>query len=210
MSESESAEGGQIGCLEALLSSKPIISEPVTVEHGDSKVTIKFRELSNDQKNANRMHAIQFVEDRRRTQEDDGKGEWRDADSDLDVLKAEETDLRMLHAAMMDPKTGGPACSLEWLRKRMGTGLQTKLGDRYAKFEAAIDPAQVTEEMIEGVIQDVRDNYPFDYLLMQYDSILLVRSLQFLVAQQSTLEIAKSSGTGTPAKRRSKKPKSSS
>ncbi len=198
---------GPPGGLEALLSSKPIISEVVTVAHGDDSVTVKFRELSNDLKQKIMAHAIQHVEDMRRTQEEDGKGEWRDADSDRDVLIGEERDLRMLQAAMLDPKTNGPACSLGWLRKRMGTQLQTKLGDRYNAFEKLIDPEQVDEDMIELVIDDVKKNTPLDLLLMQYGSILLCRSLQFSVLHLSKSATGKSSGLGNGATRRSKKRK---
>jgi hypothetical protein len=186
---------GKPGCLESLLSSRPIHSEPVTVTHGGESVQIIFRELSNDQKNKIKTHAIQHIEDIRRKQEEDGKGVWRDADSDLDVLKGEEQELRMLQAAMLDPKTKGPACSLGWLRRRMGTQLQTAIGEHYAMFEELIDPEQVTEEMIEQVIDDVKKNIPLDLLLMQYGSILLARSLQYSVALQSSSQTDKSSGS---------------
>lgn len=195
------------GGLEALLSSKAILSEPVTIEHGDDKITVRFRELSNDLKQKIMGHAIQHIEDMRRTQEEDGKGEWRDAESDRDVLISEERDLRMLQASMLDVETGGPACSLPWLRKRMGTQLQTKLGDRYTTFERLIDPEQVDEEMITLVIDDVKKNIPLDLLLMQYGSILLARSLQFMVAQQSTSQTDKSNGSSSGVTRQSRKRK---
>ena len=195
---------GPIGGLQALLSSKAIISEAITVEHGGESKTVKFRELSNDQKQACLAFAIQYVEDRRRTQEEDGKGEWRDAESDRDVLVSEERDMRMLQASMLDPATNGPACSLTWLRKRMGTQLQTMLGERYHQFEALIDPQKVDEDMIKMVIDDVKKNTPIDLLLMQYGLILLVRSLQFSVLHQSTYEIGKSSGIGTGGAKPSK------
>jgi hypothetical protein len=185
---------GPPGSLEELLSSKPIRSQVVKVEHGGESVEVIFRELSNDLKQRIMTHAIQHVEDMRRVQEDGGQGEWRDAGADRDVLIGEERDLRMLQAAMVDPKTNGPACSLQWLRKRMGTQLQTMLGDRYNAFEASIDPEQVTEDVIEQVIDDVKKNFPLDYLLMQYGSITLCRCVQFLVAQQSSLATDKSTG----------------
>ncbi|MEE9367150.1 MAG: hypothetical protein V3W44_10710 [Dehalococcoidales bacterium] len=198
---------GPPGGLEALLSSKRIESEIVTVEHGGESKTIKFRELSNDQKQACMAFAIQHVEDRRRTQEEDGKGEWRDAESNRDVLIGEEQHLRMLQAAMLDPETNGPACSLGWLRKRLGTRLFTKLGDRYEVFEQSIDPDYVTEDMVKMVIDDVKKNTPLDLLLMQYGSILLARSLQFSVLHLSNSETGKSSGLSTSAKPRSKQRK---
>jgi len=198
---------GPPGGLEALLASKAIVSEVVTVEHGGESVTTKLRELSNDLKQKIMAHSIQHVEDMRRTQEEDGKGEWRDSESDRDVLIGEERDLRMLQAAMLDPKTNGPACSLAWLRRRMGTQLQVKLSDRYNTFEALIDPEQIDEDMIKLVIDDVKKNIPLDLLLMQYGSILLCRCVQYLVALQSNLATVKSSGSSSGGTRRSKKPK---
>jgi hypothetical protein len=186
---------GPPGGLQSLLSSKAIISETVTVEHGGESKTVKFRELSNDQKQACMAFAIQHVEDRRRTQEEDGKGEWRDAESNRDVLVGEEQNLRMLQASMLDPETNGPACSLGWLRARMGTQLAVKLSDRYNAFEALIDPEQITEDLIEQVIGDVEQNFPLDYLLMQYGSILLCRCVQYLVAQQSNSKTDNSDGS---------------
>jgi len=199
---------GPPGGLEALLSSRAIVSDPVTVEHGDESKTVKFRELSNDQKNAVRAFAVQFIEDRRRTQEEDGKGEWRDAESDRDVLVAEEMELRMLQASMLDPKTNGPACSLAWLRKRMGTQLQQKLGERYDAFEKLIDPEQIDEDIIKMVIEDVKKNTPLDLLCMQYGSILLARSLQYLGALHFSSVTDKSNGLESPETQPLKKPKS--
>jgi hypothetical protein len=196
------AYDGPPGGLEALLSSRAIVSEPVTVEHDGEKKSVRFRELSNDQKQQIMTFAIQHIEDRRRTQEEDGRGAWRDAESDRDVLIGEERDLRMLQAAMLDPQTNGPACSLQWLRKRMGTGLQKQLGDRYAAFEELIDPEKVNEDLIKLVIDDVKKNTPLDLLLMQYDRISLVRSLQFLVSQQSSSQTAKSNGSASGGTRR--------
>ena len=198
---------GPPGGLEALLSSRAIISEVVKVEHGGESKTIKFRELSNDQKQAIMTFAIQHVEDKRRQQEEDGKGEWRDASSDRDVLIGEERDLRILQAAMLDPKTDGPACSLTWLRRRMGTQLQTKLGDRYTLFEKSIDPEKIDEDTIKMVIDDVKKNTPLALLLMQYGSVLLARSLQYLVALQENLAIVKSSGSRSGGMPRTKKRK---
>lgn len=188
-------EGAGPGCLDELLSSKPIHSPPITVEHGEESKSVIFRELSNDMKQRIMTHAIQHVEDLRRTQEEDGKGAWRDAEQDRDVLIGEERDLRMLQAAMLDPKTGGPAVSLGWLRKRMGTGMQTKLGNCYAAFEQMIDPDGVDEETINAVLDDVKKNVPLDLLMMQYDAILLARSLQYSVNLLKTYETDKSSGT---------------
>ncbi len=198
---------GPPGGLEALLSGRSIISDVVTVEHGGDKITVKFRELSNDLKQKIMAHAIQHVEDMRRTQEEGGKGEWRDSDSDRDVLIGEERDLRMLQAAMLDPKTNGPACDLAWLRRRMGTQLQTMLGDRYQVFEALIDPEIVDEGMIKIVIDDVKKNTPIDLLLMQYASVLLARSLQFSVLHQSNSRTARSSGSLSGKRKRTSKPK---
>ena len=198
---------GPPGGLEALLSSKAIISEPVTCEHGGESVNVVFRELSNDQKQSIMGFALQFIEDKRRTQEEDGKGEWRDAESDRDVLIGEEREMRMLQAAMLDPKTKGPACSLGWLRKRLGTQLMTKIGQRYETFERSIDPEKIDEATIKQVIEDVKKNTPLDLLLMQYGSILLARCVQYLVALQSNSVTDKSSGSASGATRRSKKPK---
>lgn len=198
---------GPPGGLQALLSSKAIISEPVTCEHGGESVNIIFRELSNDQKQAIMGFALQRVEDRRRQQEEDGKGEWRDCASDRDVLIGEERELMMLQAAMLDPKTKGPACSLAWLRKRLGTQLMKKIGDRYETFEQSIDPEHIDEETIKMVIDDVKKNTPLDLLLMQYGSILLCRCVQYLVALQSNLVIVKSTGSASGGTRRLKKPK---
>lgn len=196
---------GPPGGLEALLSSKAIVSEPVTCEHGGESVNVIFRELSNDQKQAIWNFALQHVENRRRTQEEDGKGPWRDCASDRDVLIGEERELMMLQAAMLDPKTKGPACSLAWLRKRLGTQLMKKIGDRYEIFEHLIDPEQVDEELINIVINDVKKNTPLDLLLMQYGSILLARCVQYLVALQSNLATVKSGGSSTGGTRRTKK-----
>lgn len=198
---------GPQGGLEALLSSKAIISEIITVKHGKETKTVKFRELSNDLKQKIMSHAIQHVEDMRRVQEEGGKGEWRDAGADRDVLIGEERDLRMLQAAMLDPETNGPACSLAWLRQRMGTQLQTKLGDRYQAFERLIDPEHVDEDMVKMVIDDVKKNTPIDLLLMQYGSILLARSLQFSVLHLSNSKTDKSSGSSISGKPRTRKPK---
>ena len=198
---------GPPGGLEALLSSRAIVSEPVTCEHGGESVNVIFRELSNDQKQSCMAFALQYVEDKRRTQEEDGKGEWRDAESDRDVLIGEERELRMLNAAMLDPKTKGPACSLGWLRKRLGTQLMVKIGQRYEAFERSIDPEKIDEDTIKMVIDDVKKNTPLDLLLMQYGSILLARCVQYLVALQSNSPTGKSSGSGSGATRRSRKPK---
>jgi hypothetical protein len=185
---------GPPGDLETLLSSKPILSDPFEVSHGGETVKARFRELSNSQKQSIQAFAIQWFEDKRREQEKDGAGEWRDAESDRYVMIGEERHLRMLQAAMIQPDSFAPACSLGWLRKRMGTQLETMLGNRYAAFEASIDPVNVGEEEIEAVLQDVRDNYPFDYLLTQYDVVLLVRSLQYSVSLHSKSATDKSSG----------------
>jgi hypothetical protein len=199
---------GPPGGLEALLSSRAIVSEPVTVEHGGESKTVRFRELSNSQKQSIRMFAMQYIEDKRRTQEEDGKGAWRDAESDRDVLIGEEMELRMLEAATLDPKTNGPACSLMWLRKRMGTGLQKKLGDRYAAFEETIDPDKVDEALIKLVFDDVKKNTPIDLLLMQYDRILLCRCLQYLAVHLSSFPTGKSGGSQSGLGKRKRKPKS--
>ncbi len=201
------AEGVPPGGLEALLSSKAIVSEVVIAEHGGETKTVKFRELSNDQKQAIMTFAIQYMEDRRREQEEDGKGEWRDAESDRDVLVGEEMELRMLQAAMLDPTTNGPACSLTWLRRRMGTQLQTKLGQRYAAFELLIDPEKVDEDIIKAVLDSVKKNIPIESLCMECDSVLLARCLQYSVALLSNLATVKSSGGSTRATKRTRKPK---
>jgi len=185
---------GPPGGLEALLSAKAIISEPVRIEREGETVEVVFRELSNDMKQKCKMHALQYIEDKRRAQEEDGKGIWRDVDSDLDVLKGEETDLRMLQAAMLDPKTKGPACSLGWLRKRMGTQLQTALGEKYAAFEQLINPSEVTTELIELVIDDVKKKMQPDFLLMQYESTTLISCIMYLVDQLSSYQTDKSTG----------------
>ena len=202
-------EGVPQGGLEALLSSKAIISEPVTCEHGGESKTVIFRELSNDQKQSIMTFALQHVEDKRREQEEDGKGAWRDAEADRDVLIGEERELMMLQAAMLDPKTRGPACSLEWLRKRMGTQLAKRLGDRYNIFEQSIDPDKISDEAIAGVIDAVKKKTPIDLLTMEYDSILLARCVQYLVATHSELQTVKSSGSSSSKKppRKKRKPR---
>ena len=194
---------GPPGGLEALLSSKAIISEEVTCEHGGASVTVIFRELSNDQKQSIMGFALQYVEDKRRQQEEDGKGEWRECGEDRDVLIGEERELRMIQAAALDPKTKGPACSLGWLRKRLGTQLMKKIGDRYETFERLIDPEHVDEDRIKSVLDDVKKNTPLDLLCMQYDSILLARCLQYSVLHQSNSPTDKSSGSVSRVTRRS-------
>ena len=195
---------GPPGDLEAMLSSKPIISEPFEVSYGGETKKARFRELSNSQKESIRAFAIQWFEDKRREQEEDGKGEWRDAEADRKVMIGEEMHLRMLQASTIQPDGFGPACSLAWLRKRMGSQLATMIGNRYAQFEASIDPLHTSQEMIEQVLQDVRDRYPFDYLAMQYDVVTLIKSLQYLGNLHWKSQTDKSSGSRTGAKRRSK------
>ena len=185
---------GPPGDLETLLSSKAILSESFDISYGDDKVRGRWRELSNSQKQAIQAFAIQWFEDKRRQQEEDGKGEWRDAESDRDVMIGEERHLRMLQASLIQADSYAPAISLGWMRKRMGTQLETMLGNRYHAFEASIDPVNVDEEVIEQVLQDCRDNFPFDYLLTQYDIITLVRSLQLLVNLHWPSQIEESSG----------------
>ncbi|KKL03778.1 hypothetical protein LCGC14_2622740 [marine sediment metagenome] len=200
-------EGVPVGGLEALLSSKAIVSEPVTCEHGGESKTVIFRELSNDQKQSIMTFALQRVEDKRREQEENGKGTWRDCEADRDVLIGEERELMMLQAAMLDPKTKGPACSLEWLRKRMGTQLAKRLGDRYNTFEMSIDPDKISDDAILAVIDAAEKKTPIDLLTMEFDSILLGRSVQYLVAILSELRTAKSSGSSSSRKPRRKRPK---
>jgi hypothetical protein len=198
---------GPPGGLETLLSSKAIISEELTCEHGGESVNIIFRELSNDQKQFCMMFAMQYIEDKRRQQEEDGAGEWRDCESDRDVLINEEKEIRILNAAMLDPKTKGPACSLTWMRRRLGTQLMAKIGHRYFVFEKSIDPDKISDAAIAGVIDAVKKKTPIDLLTMEYDSILLASCVQYLVAVHSRLQTGKSSGSSKPVKRRRKKPK---
>ena len=140
--------------LEDLLSLEPILSDPVEVQFGGQTTQIVFRELSNDKKNRQRAAAVQYVEDERRKREKNGEGEWRDADLDVATLKAEEQELRMICASMIDPVTKGPACSLDLLRHHMGVQLQEYLSSKYAEFEQSISPYAADDQRTEQLLED--------------------------------------------------------
>lgn len=194
--------------LEALLSLEPILSDPIKVEFGGQSAYVMLREVPNDMKNRLKAAAIQHVEDDRVRREKESGNEWREVSTDLDVLKAEEQDLRILHAAMLDPKTKGPAVSLETLRFHLGSNLQEHLGQKYAEFEQGINPDGATEELIESLIEDVKKNADLAWLWTQYGSLTALRCVQYLVARQEQFQIELSSGISSGETQPSSKPKS--
>ena len=195
--------------LEALLSLEPILSDPIKVEFGGHTAHVVLREVPNDMKNRLKAAAIQHVEDDRCRREKESGNEWREVSGDLDVLKAEEQDLRILHAAMLDPKTRGPATKLETLRFHLGSNLQEMLGQKYAEFEQGINPDGASEELIESLIDDVKKNADLAWLWTQYGSLTALRCVQYLVAQQEQYQIELSSGISSGETPPSNKPKNS-
>lgn len=172
--------------LEDLLSLEPLLSDPIKVKFGGREVNVVFREVSHDSKNRLKAAAIQHIENDRRRREDEGGSEWREVSMDLDVLRAEEQELRVLHAAMIDPITKGPAADLRTLRHHLTSNMQEYLGAKYAEFEAGLNPDGATEEMIEDLISDVKKNVDLALLWTQYGSLTALRCVQVLVGQQET------------------------
>ena len=183
-----------VPALERLLSTSPLLSEPIEIKRGADKIRLKFREVPNDMKNRIKEQAIQFVEDRRRKFESEGEGEWRGVDEDLMTLKAEEQELRMLQAAMIDLETDGPACSLDWLRRRMGTELQAYLGEKYKEFEDELSPDKATDDDVKSLIEDLKKNEAFPLLWMRYGSRTALSLLVCLANHPEISQIAWSFG----------------
>jgi len=196
-----------VPCLEALLSLEPILSDPIEVKFGGQATHVVLREIPNDTKNRLKMAAIQHVENARVEREKHGGNEWRNAAADLDVLKMEEQDLRILHAALTDPVTHGPAVSLETMRYHMGSNLQEFLGQKYEEHEAGINPDGATDEMIQALLDDVKKNEDLVSLWTRYGSLTALRCVQFLAAQVEMYQTAQSSTISTGKKRRTRKPK---
>lgn len=144
-----------IGSLEQALSADPLLSPELVWEVAGREVRVIFRELPQAQIDRLRMAAIQYVEQERARREGDGAS-WRDVQSDLDVLRANRLDLLMLHAAMLDPRTMGPACSLEWLEKRLSPELQEHLARAYHQWVQGISPDAVTTEMVDHIFEEVK------------------------------------------------------
>lgn len=195
--------------LDDFLSLEPMRSEPIEIERAGKKVKVIFQEVPNDLRNLHLMEGIQAVEDRRRELEKQGSGEWRDAETDLDVLKREEQELRTLCAAMKNPSDNSPAFSLSNLRYYMGSPLMDFLGNKYAEFEAGINPDSASDELVEALIDDVKKNEDLALLWTRYGSHTALRCVQYLVAQVEKYQTESSSGTDTGDMPLSEKPSGS-
>ena len=195
-------------CLDDLLSLKPLKSDPIKVEYGGSSVDVCLQEVPNAHKNKLKAAAIQHIENDRRKREDAGDGEWRDAESDIDVLRAQEWDMRILHAAMRDPKTNGPAVSLEVLRHNLSSNLQEFMGEKYAEFENGLNIDGATDEMIKSLIDDVKKKGDLALLWTQYGSLTALRCVQSLVVLLETYQIDPSTGISSGELKPSNTPES--
>lgn len=144
------------GSLEVALSADPIESPVLELQIGERKAKVRFRQLSQTVRDKLYFRAIQWAEERRRQYEDGG--EWRATDQELRTLRRHRMDLLVLHASMVDPDSGGPACSLDWLEKRLDPELHTYLAGKLQEFGESLSLDHVTPEAIDAFISAVKKN----------------------------------------------------
>jgi hypothetical protein len=142
--------------LEEALNADPVMSEILEITVRGVPVRVQFRELPTTMVDKLRMAAIQYVEDQRRKKEQKGDGEWRDAQMDIDVLRANRLELLMIHAALVNPDSGGPACTLASLEGGIEIDVLEYLGEKWEEFKTGIDPDYLDEDAIKVILDEGR------------------------------------------------------
>ena len=171
----------ELSSFEAAISAKPLFSPPVEFDFNGSKATWVWREISQSRIDSLRRASIQYVEEDRRRKE--GKDtEWREVSMDLDAMRANELDLRELHAAMRDADNPErEACSLQVLRDRLAPDMQEHLSNMYNMWKASISPLYMGEDAVKALVEDIKKNeVPIDSLMIQYDFRTLLASLRYM------------------------------
>lgn len=193
------ADETALGSLERALSAEPLRSDVMEITVNGHPAKLQFVELSQTRYDQLRGEAIRWTEELRRENEDNG--EWREAQVDLDAIRANRTDILALWAAMVDPDTDGPACSLEWLEKRMPPDVQEFLATAFAAWKQGISPDGVTQEIVEALIEDVKKKRQEPglpaWLWTQYGYQRLLASVLYLVDLLSIYQSDASSGTSS-------------
>lgn len=188
----------ELSSFEAALSAAPLHSEVVEMELRGGNASWVWREISQSRIDAIRRAAIQYVEEDR-VRKEKGKDEWREVSMDLDSMRANELDLRELHAAMRDHKNPErEACTLETLRARLSPDLQEHLSNAYNFWKASISPITMTDEDIKELCEDIKKNEtPVALLMTQYGFRTVLDCLRYMGDQLMTYQTDSSSDTSS-------------
>ena len=186
--------------LEAALSVDPIYSETLEFELRGSPVRIRFRELSQDRIDKLRRLAIEHVEQDRRRKESE---EWRNIQVDMDAMRANELDLRMIHYCMIDAdaydedRTVRLAVeNIQLLRDGLSPDIQEHLAAQHKLFCESISPDSMAKEDIEELADLIKKKeiHPLSASI-QFGFKTLIASFTYLVDELATYQTELSSDT---------------
>jgi hypothetical protein len=173
---------------EDALCAAPLISDVQTMKIGRNEASWVWREISQSRTDQLRRTSIQWVEEDRRRKE--RGGDWRDVITDLDAMRANELDLRLIHAAMRDPENHTEeAIGLDSLRDRLSPDMQEHLATSYQIWRASIAPDTMSQEDIVALCEEIKKKeVDTPLLLTQFGFKTAIACLGYMAEQLTTYQ----------------------
>jgi hypothetical protein len=182
---------------ETALCAQPLYSEVQEIEIQGVKAKWVWREISQSRYDALRRTAIQYVEEDRARKE---QGlEWQDVTSDMDAMRANELDLRLIQAAMRDADDHEKeAIKLQTLRDRLSPDMQEHLATNYQIWRDSLSPDSMSEEDVKLLCEAIKKKeVPTPSLVTQFGFRTAIACLDYMASQHTISQTESSSDTSS-------------